>query len=1570
MTIILSTTADVSANNGLNVFGAIGEALGIKGLDNPAGRVTGANAAIQDFANNINGVVNALTGQGNTEQFDPNFVGSGREVIVGGYIEGGKVPPLEDASIRQVYSQTPTMSVIIKKRTFSSLGHLNDPTLMDPADLWLMRATKKLISNKCVQMAQYERLSKIAALIDKGASPQAIMASIITTALDEEVGDANAFSSARALEKAALDRQPPSITTYYVDPDLPILEDLGPGTGTFEITVVADVQTGLGLDGEGSCSFNIEDPYRILIVTEEDIETALRDTALSSFVRAISLAATMSLDSAQSKDAQLSSARRARNRSEISFTIGVGGNAGVRAVLDAIGFQITADNLADVPDNQSLDASETALFKSILFSLETYEQAMRKNLLQGIDSTNAKSIRNEMEYARKRLRVFHLGKAIIQPMDQIHVFVDSATRKSGEGEDVQQGNDIFTAAGALGVAGSILGLQDEAQIDDELLQEEWLRDGQHMTFGDFKRLRMMQPSGESGMQVFEGLVSSVVDKFDANSGKHTLTVSTASNMEWLKISRFNKEPSLDQTQGVLFDPLTPFKFETDPATGLPRGKPQLLDANVSLLAQSMIYYPSPPFRGVLQDPETDLATDLRVIGGISLPIYQHAPGFVYRWKEGIMTATYNVNMSVANPLDETKTSAEQLRRDVGWYPSHTPFDNMDSANIISVLVTGQPYNLVSFIQSAQNSGTWSKDVSTNSGKDFFHSFLDIQRSINKVQGNFVPFKHITVDEDTFAKAMSLQWKLTDRSSKLGQLQTQQARDNDRLRSLGAMGGNNDLVTQLQQKVTQRGNDIQSLTSEINGLSQNGQALQGGLLEFVGNSIIVNADASEKPPVMFGDRLIHAVMKRREFVVRNRDKDYLIISDDYDNDYDILAFAQQLKEQGPNLYQSTYLNVHQLCKQVADTLDFEFFADTQGNIVFRPPQYNRTPASVLNKVIALNWVSGIKIYPDFLTSLFQSREQSLIDEIVATEWEIRMKAALLGYTTVQEVEQMIFGGANTTGGFFITDSIANLRRAGNRADAQPEEERQALYMQIAQSVASAQLNQYGSGAFTPIGQQNAVRQFATAAAGTVTTAGTAIDKLGAQAAYEQARDALYNLTGRQLTDSDSYDKVKVGMLRNGMSTPDTDIERIIGDIASLVSARTKQLQMLSKLISQNIEAGIITADGSKSVVQQPLHSTLNMDSGLYRKLIEDDAKNVLGHLSGARFIIKDEDIISSQYTEAPPELTSVTVNGTQPLVGSQGGNLADYPQYKAYGVDFDLWRQYGFRADKEMERPFLWDADRQCAPYAMMLLSRQKRDVVKGTLVVRGNEYYQLGDVVYVQERQMLYYVWKISHNFGYNQQFQTTLDLRYGHPPGEYIPTPLDVIGKNLALGGTIQSSFRVRRQIPGSAQVLGVVVFDKNSTKLLEGSHANRNCDELKNAVHLAKPNIASDDPKSPRVYLIAFGGDYSEQQTRMKVVADWFNNPQVPGEKGNQTTITDSTQVKRDIDPSKFRIDPKIIRTQFVEQDADPKKLTDADKLLLYDGIVASEKTRLLDRTLQNVIEIRLRQPPIDGWQDLKQT
>jgi len=108
----------------------------------------------------------------------------------------------------------------------------------------------------------------------------------------------------------------------------------------------------------------------------------------------------------------------------------------------------------------------------------------------------------------------------------------------------------------------------------------------------------------------------------------------------------------------------------------------------------------------------------------------------------------------------------------------------------------------------------------------------------------------------------------------------------------------------------------------------------------------------------------------------------------------------------------------------------------------------------------------------------------------------------------------------------------------------------------------------------------------------------------------------------------------------------------------------------------------------------------------------------------------------------------------------------------------------------------------------MLLSRQRKNIITGNVTLVGNEYYQLGDVIYLTNRQLLYYVTGVSHSFTYGSSFKTTLNLNYGHAPGEYIPTPLDVIGKMALSASKKYSGFSIKREKPNNNILLGIIKF------------------------------------------------------------------------------------------------------------------------------------------------------------------
>jgi hypothetical protein len=364
------------------------------------------------------------------------------------------------------------------------------------------------------------------------------------------------------------------------------------------------------------------------------------------------------------------------------------------------------------------------------------------------------------------------------------------------------------------------------------------------------------------------------------------------------------------------------------------------------------------------------------------------------------------------------------------------------------------------------------------------------------------------------------------------------------------------------------------------------------------------------------------------------------------------------------------------------------------------------------------------------------------------------------------------------------------------------------------------------------------------------------------------------------------------------------------------------------------------------------------------------QSVLGHLSGKRFIIGDEALLSYRVSEKPPDFTTCSVVGTEAFIGQPGGIIAgNFPQYKALGVDFDLWRQYGFRQEREFDKPFFWDAEGQCAPYAKMLLARQYKELLSASADVVGNEFYQLGDVVYLSDLQMLFYVHGISHRFNYEGDFSTSLSLSYGHSVGEYIPTPLDVIGKSLSNKASMQGAFRTRRGQFGD-RILATVKFsesDNGMDGLLGGQDGKRNFQMLSNALILAKEQIDQNNSnQSAKIVVIAFGNSGNElnQKNRVATVVKWLSAPIAPGDKSDLMSAAVSA-MSGSSELTKLAIPKDFIKREWLQQlvtQASDLSKTDLD--LLKAGVAASDQSWTLDPTLSLVVEVRIRQAPAGGW------
>jgi len=111
--IILSSQADVNLGNGLGSLGKV--MTGIFGEMGDPSQGSSGSTGINKMSDMALGIFSKIAGHGGADggNFDPNFVYSGKQLVPGGSISGGKIPPLENASVREVYNQTPTASILV-----------------------------------------------------------------------------------------------------------------------------------------------------------------------------------------------------------------------------------------------------------------------------------------------------------------------------------------------------------------------------------------------------------------------------------------------------------------------------------------------------------------------------------------------------------------------------------------------------------------------------------------------------------------------------------------------------------------------------------------------------------------------------------------------------------------------------------------------------------------------------------------------------------------------------------------------------------------------------------------------------------------------------------------------------------------------------------------------------------------------------------------------------------------------------------------------------------------------------------------------------------------------------------------------------------------------------------------------------------------------------------------------------------------------------------------------------------------------------------------------------------------
>lgn len=1409
------------------------------------------------------------------------------------YIEDGFIRNVRPR-LRQIVHQQPDITVVFKKRMFSSLKENFRPDLLEEKERLFIRASKILIQNKCKLIAAYERLTKIEQVSKESGQ---FNTALLPMAL-ESINVLETFGSKfiKSEDKSDLERvrkmlslvDSSDFTSYITYNDSPFRSTTGEGDGVFELTTIASVNTSISNElGAGNASLSIEDPYKLLIVTDDDIEAALNDASNFFKQNPFMVLSENELErQIEALKTELNDTRRARGASEIKFFINSETviSKRVRAVISANGQEVqfnynsglvglgSSVDLWEAPNLNQADAFESLSSNRAGNLIPVSERDLFKDiiknifLLLGFKNTTQNRINEanqDANHARIKLRRFFADLPIIQPVDVVSIYL---TTRTTEDPKLTQGfNNLSLGGFQIGqtfdrllnnMSGLIDNFAGKNNDIDQLEKNAIVGPGFPMWL--WRQVRNPLTRQSAGTAIFVGLVKSVSS--DYSDGKYMLSVDCEDNAGYFTKSQVNFKPSLDVFNQELYDPLTPFDISFDASTGVPitdintGNYPPLLPENERLLNSRSTKFNTGTHKGQKTSVSAYQLGDGEVSGENVFRTVLHNPnGMVYRWKQGIQALT---KIERAYP-----DSSE--RRETSPLLTKNPFAGQDVMNVLSLLVTGQPYSYNSFLKAAiANANTLSstdpsenKDTSTS----YLDALLDDLSRRNVVWGNFVPFKQLVMNEEADAFIRSGQADFIKTNNNIRQLKKRAAQLQDDLALMGSeFARNNDPIsidadgqigvngagstatssneeiirTELANIQIELGEEFRRFQNTVDNLYASSI---GGNITIFGDDISLNPSYNEAGNDVsnaeiklskreFRRRLGSLTLRRLWAVKGNEDRNFFVVDDQYDKNFDIQAFERKIGA-SLNLFSSEFSTIEDQIKVISKLLGLEVFADSQGHILVRPPKYNNVPSSVFYRMLREKDRRKFRIFPEFLESLFYNQIQSLIKAVEITEDQIRLLVIALGVDTTRgdsEIENYLSRGENLEG----TKSSFKFLSDGDTGKVATQPFQSAIDQTRPDNLEDRKLLPLKSTINVNLSNKRLFDQESRLAQAQRLKLKDARSQATADRIFQIRRRLLtqqsFNApTFQQLYSNERFSKVNAGLSQ-------LDKLNINDQISRLVSERQRLLMSLSNSIRNLEEGQRINADGSNDA-QSALTPFLNSQKeipDILEHMIQDEDNDDLGPNSGKRFVLNDKNIVSYKISENPPDYTLVQVNGLfgeggfldppSSLTTSSGGNTVT----SAYAVDYFMWEKYGFRATNSVEAPYFTDPASQCAPFAVFLLNLARKNILQGSVTINGyNEFYQVGDVVYLEDRDLLFYVTSVSHSFSYGS-LSTSLTLKYGHKPGEYIPTILDIVGKILYNGRGISGSYRNSRKTSiNGEESLGVIIYDDTDEALLRAS-------------------------------------------------------------------------------------------------------------------------------------------------------
>lgn len=1408
---------------------------------------------------------------------------------------------------QEFITQKPEITIYIKKKFVSSISNNYRTDLMSKDDKIFLKASKVLFRNKCRQIAAYERLFKVSEYVANQNRIEESLTSILYGALVElqesspnsEISDPKARKLKEKIDSVRniINFSQESLNTSWVMPSEDFLSlSRGDGTGVIELTLVKSFNCSNSIKFDsGSASLQIEDPYNLFKIKQEDIEKAISDTLLEGKSGSTFLtAANNALKQTIAQDIKsLNQARVLRGANELNFIVSpktLLGNR-IRVIIDGIGEEIkftygssvldgssvlgslfsqiaggnaniTVDGDYIIPttgedfDNLNLGLNRLSQGKIIntfkkpqsdientingfvnTFSnipssneldilkriLSNYYLALQQEELTKINKIEVNKSTNKL---RQKLMDYYCGRLIIQPMDTVHAYIRSNMQTDPKlslyikndfgpsqiidqiGKTINNIKSYFSSSGDLSS-----NLEKSIFVGSDFPEYIW------------KNMRNQIVGDKIGTHVFAGIVKGSTSAI--NPRQNTVSVSIESNAGYFKMGLVNINPSIDDSYNSLYDPLTPFEIEFDSVNGTIDSLPKLLEENVQILNSAFLRFSSgrnagriPNENNIQQDIELSYSNKLR-------NIFHAPPGFVYEWKKGIGVYTgFQQSTKYKSSLEKPK--APQITKDA--------FAGQDVMNSLSLFITGQPYNFVTFYKAVRDFDQYNNNDQNN--QDASVSFTkQLQLNLeerNNQYGRFIPFKKLSLSEELVSKYYSRQFSIIDTNTKINELLKQRAKLVDlklTIESLypesqGAPNNSTDIAGLFDYKaaIQELDNKIFNVqnTSEFNTNSDSIIKIAGDDISFDTDEFINTFDQSvltDTDARKLLRRKINFLSRRLPWQVKgNTDRNFFIVDDSYDKDYDLQAFESLIDSSKLSTFNSQFTTIHDKIVQTASILQLECFIDTQGNIQVRPPQYNKIPSSIFNKLFKLNKEEGIRLFPKFLEDLYTNQIDATCTSIEVCEDNIRLFCAILGLNTdISSQEYISSNGPGVGDNFFYFTSDESTGKIFSKGSIKEllvysSPEQQETNLQTLESVNDVVNTQSGlPSVFNFVKRlQIATNNFGEGNYNFTNKINTSSDRI------LSLTERIYRVT-RQTIDTKKY-LVESQKLGSKGVLSNVDLLNINNQISYYVGQRQRLLKTLNgllKTVTDTYDSN--NPDTINSLLEPNAYDQDNIPS-IFENLIEDEEYDDYGPGSGKRYIIKNYQIKSGSFQENVPQNTVIEVNarispqlaqeavpsGTSiTLPGGVGGNLVT----SAIAVDYDLWRMYGFRSTESISPIFFTNPVTQCAPFAVSLLNKQHSEILTGSITIVGNEFMQPGEVYFIEEDNMLYYTESVSHSFSYGSDFTTTLELRYGHNPGKYIPNPLDIIGKILYNNKNNDDLIVIKNDNYGSETPLGTLI-------------------------------------------------------------------------------------------------------------------------------------------------------------------